>query len=353
MADTKITALTALTAADPANDVIPIVDVSDTTMAASGTTKKISINNILSSSPTASGALTVTGLVTAGSAAITGAATVGTTLGVTGVSTLASAVVTGALAVDTTTLVANAAGYTDKVGIGTATPSSLLTLNQASGAYSLNMDGGGYGTIASFGIVNVGVSNDTYIGTVGNNDFLIRVANSTRATFDQSGHFNLANGNVVMATSGKGIDFSATSNSSGTMTSELLNDYEEGTFVPTVGGSTSNGTATYSTQTGVYTKIGRIVQIQIFVAWSAGTAIGSQTVLGLPFAAHATANNFSILNTYPIDIALTAGSLATSSISPNGSAIDLYQLPTGGGPNANVPCDAAGSLLFTGTYTAA
>ena len=75
MADTKITALTALTAADPINDVIPIVDVSDTTMAASGTTKKISVNNILSSSPTASGALTVTGLVTAGSATITGALT--------------------------------------------------------------------------------------------------------------------------------------------------------------------------------------------------------------------------------------------------------------------------------------
>ena len=90
MADSKITALTALTAADPVNDMLPIVDVSDTTMAASGTTKKISVNNILSSSPTASGALTVTGLVTAGSATITGAATVGTTLGVTGVSTFAA-----------------------------------------------------------------------------------------------------------------------------------------------------------------------------------------------------------------------------------------------------------------------
>ena len=53
MADVKITALTALTAADPANDVIPIVDVSDTTMAASGTTKKISVNNILGASGTA------------------------------------------------------------------------------------------------------------------------------------------------------------------------------------------------------------------------------------------------------------------------------------------------------------
>ena len=72
MADAKISALTNLTAADPINDMIPIVDVSDTPPA-SGNTKRISINNILSSSPTASGALTVTGLVTAGSATITGA----------------------------------------------------------------------------------------------------------------------------------------------------------------------------------------------------------------------------------------------------------------------------------------
>ena len=65
MADTKITALTALTAADPANDVIPIVDVSDTTMAASGTTKKISVNNILGASGTATlASATITGNLT-------------------------------------------------------------------------------------------------------------------------------------------------------------------------------------------------------------------------------------------------------------------------------------------------
>lgn len=80
MADTKITALTAISTVDPAVDVLPIVDVSDTTMAASGTTKKITSNQILGSGGTA----------TLASATITGDLTVGTTLGVTGVSTFAA-----------------------------------------------------------------------------------------------------------------------------------------------------------------------------------------------------------------------------------------------------------------------
>jgi hypothetical protein len=91
MADSKITALASIsTSTDPAVDPLVIVDVSDTSMAATGTTKKVTLNNLLSSSPTATGAFSVTGLVTAGSTTITGAATVGTTLGVTGVSTFAA-----------------------------------------------------------------------------------------------------------------------------------------------------------------------------------------------------------------------------------------------------------------------
>jgi hypothetical protein len=69
MPDSKITALTSIgTSTDPANDPLVIVDVSDTSMAASGTTKKVSLNNLLACSPTATlASATITGDLTVAS----------------------------------------------------------------------------------------------------------------------------------------------------------------------------------------------------------------------------------------------------------------------------------------------
>ena len=66
MADTKITALTSIsTSTDPANDVLPIVDISDNAITASGTTKKVTTNQLLGAGGTASFAtLAVSGLST-------------------------------------------------------------------------------------------------------------------------------------------------------------------------------------------------------------------------------------------------------------------------------------------------
>jgi hypothetical protein len=75
-------------------------------------------------------------------------------------------------------------------------------------------------------------------------------------------------GNVVISTSGKGIDFSATS---GTGTSELLADYEEGTWTPNQGAGL-NVVGTFSSQ-GTYTKIGRMVYITGRVTGSTSIAI--------------------------------------------------------------------------------
>jgi hypothetical protein len=92
--------------------------------------------------------------------------------------------------------------------------------------------------------------------------------------------------NIIMA-NGKGIDFSATSNGSGTTSSELLNDYEEGTWTPTATYSGTN-TPTHAYQTGHYTKIGRVVQIQALISWNENGSTGDLTITGLPFTSNNT-----------------------------------------------------------------
>ena len=59
---------------------------------------------------------------------------------------------------------------------------------------------------------------------------------SNSLTTSGTDNFTIADGNLVIGTAGHGIDFSATS---GTGTSELLADYEEGTWTPTLNSGNS------------------------------------------------------------------------------------------------------------------
>jgi len=92
-------------------------------------------------------------------------------------------------------------------------------------------------------------------------------------------------GNFVVGTSGQGIDFSATA---GTGTSELLADYEEGTWTPTQGAGLTVVGAFSST--GTYTKVGNIVYVSgvlngaTSIAYAAGTSVLTG---GLPFTINA------------------------------------------------------------------
>ena len=83
---------------------------------------------------------------------------------------------------------------------------------------------------------------------------------------------------------GNGIDFSATGDGSGTMTNELLDDYEEGTWSIIV--SPGGGSYSVSHMNARYVRIGNIVTVQ---GWWRAASIsgvsGSLTVSGLPYAA--------------------------------------------------------------------
>jgi hypothetical protein len=106
-----------------------------------------------------------------------------------------------------------------------------------------------------------------------------------------AGNLNISNGNLVIGTAGKGIDFSATSDGSGTTTSELLDDYEEGTWTGTLKGSVSDP-STPVTATGYYTKVGNKVFATIAINNATTTgASGIVTVSGLPFTSASTNNS--------------------------------------------------------------
>lgn len=134
------------------------------------------------------------------------------------------------------------------------------------------------------------------------------------------GDLTLNTGNLVIGTSGKGIDFSATS---GTGTSELFDDYEEGTFSPNLLFGGANTGMTYSAQTGLYTKIGNAVVFSIRIVLTAkGSSTGNASISGLPFTAGSTfRGNFSVFHqSVNID---TAGGYYTFCAQPNPSNTTL------------------------------
>lgn len=115
-------------------------------------------------------------------------------------------------------------------------------------------------------------------GTTSTN--LVFSTSPTITTPSVSGDLTMSTGNVVMS-NGKGIDFSATP---GTGTSELLADYEEGTWTPTL--AAAGGTVTYGQQNGRYVKVGTQVTASCYLTafFSAGAGANAVTIGGLPFA---------------------------------------------------------------------
>jgi hypothetical protein len=173
-----------------------------------------------------------------------------------------------------------------------ATNSGGLALKNSGGTTQMLLGGGGGDNITLSVATNITPANaavaisPTGTGTLTLNPATASTINnmSIGATTALTGRFTdvtATTGNFVVGTSGQGIDFSATS---GTGTSELLNDYEEGTWTPTANGFNTVGAVTIS---GTYLKIGRNVWLRAQV--SAATSMapvynGGSRLQSLPFS---------------------------------------------------------------------
>jgi hypothetical protein len=238
----------------------------------------------------------------------------------------------------------------------------LCALNRGENASSITID-------EEIGAISFGDSAGNEFATIvcradataGSNDYPGRLVFSTtadgasspteRMKITSSGNVNITNGNLVFSTAGTGIDFSATANSSGTTTSELLSDYEEGTWTPTIIGFSTAGTVSYSNRNARYTKIGRQVFVETYISWSGGIGgSGNLNVSGLPFTT-ANVDIYPALSIGYWDSIAFSGSQVLALFANAATYIYFYGVPTNGGTNTTVPWDSAGSMILSGSYT--
>ena len=143
-----------------------------------------------------------------------------------------------------------------------------------------------------------------------------------------------------------GIGFPATAVASSDV--NTLDDYEEGTFTPTVIGTTTAGTANYSGTTGSYIKIGNVVTFHLKIAWSSGNGTGNLRVAGLPFTSNSLPTSVTIGLWIGVD--LTTNYTPYASTIQSSTQIYLMQATTVGDYGSDVAYDAAGELYLGGSY---
>jgi hypothetical protein len=159
-----------------------------------------------------------------------------------------------------------------------------------------------------------------------------------------------SSGNIVFNTSGQGIDFSATS---GTGTSELFDDYEEGTWSPVISDATSGGnTGTATVAYATYTKVGNLVHIKARLLNMNTTGMGSGNIYvqGVPFAADGDGEGVATTSYFTA----SANSLGiTPSIDNSASHIKLKEVISGGvytNADSSQFTSGTGDLWITITY---
>ena len=215
--------------------------------------------------------------------AVTSNATVGGTLGVTGIGTFADDIVIG-----------------DGKTIGSASKTDAITI-ASSGLTQLRSTGIGAGSQV-FQVIDDG------------------------ATLFQ---LRAEDGNISFPQSGAGIYLGVTSGNS----ANLLNDYEEGSWTPSVAGNT-----TYDNQVGRYVKIGNKVTLWFYIQINQRNSPGVPYIAGTSPFTNSSAITGSGLVHYFEGIQTNAVVL-TARIDPGGSNINISGSTGSGGTTANVNHD--------------
>ena len=196
---------------------------------------------------------------------------------------------------------------------------------------------------------NAYIQASKYDGTNPGRTLIFATKQGTDGIAAESARFNV-NGNLAFP-DGQGIDFSASAGSE--QTSSLLDDYEEGTFAPTVTGSATAGTTTYSSRNGYYTKIGRLVNINCIVNWSSMTGSGFMELKGIPYPIanlSPGSQNYPVGAALPSNINWTGGTMLVGLGLGGSSIIALYGSSDNGGATRQNCVNESANFRLTMSY---
>ena len=178
------------------------------------------------------------------------------------------------------------------VGIGITSPATLLDVRSTNGTEAILR----LGSSGSIGINTLGKI-EFYSADADDPGIKASILNTSSGNQGPGGHLD---GNLVFSTTDSdgggndspterlrilstgGITFNGD-----TATANALDDYEEGTWRPTIAGQTSAGTYTYGENAGVYTKIGNQVTCTFYIVNVTEVSAGSGNLIinNFPFTA--------------------------------------------------------------------
>ena len=141
-----------------------------------------------------------------------------------------------------------------------------------------------------------------------------------------------------------GIQFDARSNK--------LDDYEEGTFTPaiTFNGASSGISYTSGRQSGIYTKVGKLVTYSIHIQLTnKGSNTGALQVTSLPFTS--SNNDKYTPGSVFIQAMNSMSTLPIFRVMPNGTVMDCYQMISSTYSTVtNANCTSTSGFLISGQY---
>jgi hypothetical protein len=245
------------------------------------------------------------------------------------------------------------------VGIGTTTLQNdagykTLSISGSSGGQIAFQTAGTtkqsiYGDSTDFSIINTAAG---YIRFLTNNTERARIP----STGGIQSKTTISVGDATPSTSGAGITFPATQSASSN--ANTLDDYEEGTWTPTItfGGSGNTG-ITYQGQSGIYTKIGNRVFITCYVQMlSKGSSTGGLNIVGLPFttpSASSANEDYRASGTiYAQQLTATYGYLQMLTNASTNTLFFAIQADAGGNPSLieNTNCSNETAFRITLNY---